>query len=188
MIVHDGKHRHNGAWFFHSKLHCGCKTDRRICQTSLTDVRLVISTARRVLSPKSPKTPQRPSRLLHGFKVELNKSADARGGSGGEWDKHGRLWGCRDSRLPAWHRRWLENRGAVSAFLRRNNEGHFDHSTVFLDALPYPSGVMPWRDGVLVGAPDILFARDTSGDLGADRPNTLHRIRRRQPATSHERI
>ena len=91
-----------------------------------------------------------------------------------EWDEHGRLWvvemadyplGMDDNGKPGGRVRILED---------RNNDGHYDHSTVFLDALPYPSGVMPWRDGVLVSAaPNILFARDTNGDLRADETKIL---------------
>ena len=44
----------------------------------------------------------------------------------------------------------------------------------FSMAFPFPNGVMPWRDGVLISAtPDILFARDTNGDGKADETRVL---------------
>ena len=47
--------------------------------------------------------------------------------------------------------------------------GKIDRATVFADKIPYPTGVMPWRGGVLVTtAPDILFLKDTDGDGKAD--------------------
>jgi len=40
---------------------------------------------------------------------------------------------------------------------------------VFLDGLNYPTGLAPWRNGVLIAAaPDILYAEDTDGDGKAD--------------------
>lgn len=55
---------------------------------------------------------------------------------------------------------WLED---------SDRDGRFDRRVLFLDQLPYPNGVFPWRDGVLISAaPHILFARDTNGDGRAD--------------------
>jgi putative membrane-bound dehydrogenase-like protein len=46
--------------------------------------------------------------------------------------------------------------------------------TVFLDKLPFPTSVAPWRKGVLITcAPDILYAEDTDGDGKADRVEKL---------------
>ena len=45
----------------------------------------------------------------------------------------------------------------------------FATTYVILDNLPFPTGLLPWRDGVLVcAAPDILYAADTTGDGKAD--------------------
>src|SRR5690606_3308267 len=44
----------------------------------------------------------------------------------------------------------------------------------FLEDLPCPTGIIPWKDGVLISAaPDILFARDTDGDGKADHREVL---------------
>ena len=56
-----------------------------------------------------------------------------------------------------------------------DSDGIYDRAVTFLDQLPFPTGVMPWRDGVLVcAAPEILFARDTNGDGAADAVRTLY--------------
>jgi putative membrane-bound dehydrogenase-like protein len=50
-----------------------------------------------------------------------------------------------------------------------DGDGKYDKSTLFLDGVAYPNGVMPWRKGVLISAaPDIIYAEDTDGDGKAD--------------------
>ncbi|MFN0054893.1 MAG: PVC-type heme-binding CxxCH protein [Planctomycetales bacterium] len=55
-----------------------------------------------------------------------------------------------------------------------DDDGQFDRSTLFLE-VPYPTGVLPWRRGVLItSAPHILYAEDTDGDGRADHQETLY--------------
>lgn len=50
-----------------------------------------------------------------------------------------------------------------------DGDGRADRRVLFAEGLPFPSGVLPWRDGLLVtAAPDILLLRDTDGDGRAD--------------------
>ncbi|MBM3968583.1 MAG: c-type cytochrome [Planctomycetes bacterium] len=64
--------------------------------------------------------------------------------------------------------------GRVRILEDTDGDGKYDKSTVFLDKLNFPNGVMPWRDGVLISAaPDVLFARDTNGDNKADEVKIL---------------
>jgi len=59
--------------------------------------------------------------------------------------------------------------GRVKVLEATKQDGKFDRATVFLDALPFPTGLMAWRKGVLIcAAPDILYAEDTNGDGKAD--------------------
>ncbi|NOX54739.1 MAG: c-type cytochrome, partial [Planctomycetes bacterium] len=48
-------------------------------------------------------------------------------------------------------------------------DGRFDRSTVFVDNLPWPTGLL-WFDGGLFvcSAPDLLYCKDTDGDGRAD--------------------
>jgi putative membrane-bound dehydrogenase-like protein len=56
----------------------------------------------------------------------------------------------------------------------RDGDGRFEHSTVFLDGLPWATSVTCWDGGVFVAAsPDILFAKDTNGDGVADKQFTV---------------
>ncbi|XZE52943.1 neutral/alkaline non-lysosomal ceramidase N-terminal domain-containing protein [Planctomycetaceae bacterium SH139] len=65
--------------------------------------------------------------------------------------------------------------GGRVKWLRDNDgDGQLDEATVFLDQLSYPTSVFPWRDGVLIiAAPHILFAKDTTGDGVADYQEVL---------------
>jgi putative membrane-bound dehydrogenase-like protein len=48
-------------------------------------------------------------------------------------------------------------------------DGKFVSSKIFLDNIPFPTGILVWRKGVLIcAAPDIIYAEDTDGDGKAD--------------------
>lgn len=65
--------------------------------------------------------------------------------------------------------------GRVKVLSDTDGDGRFDQATTFLAGLAFPTGVQPWRDGVLISAaPDILFAKDTNGDGQADNVQKLY--------------
>jgi putative membrane-bound dehydrogenase-like protein len=66
--------------------------------------------------------------------------------------------------------------GRIKRLTDTNGDGVFDKATVFLEALDFPTGVHPWRDGVIVSAaPEIFFARDRNGDGRADEREVLYK-------------
>jgi putative membrane-bound dehydrogenase-like protein len=59
--------------------------------------------------------------------------------------------------------------GNVSLLEDTNDDGVFDKSTIFVDGLSWPTGVVPYDGGVFIAvAPDMLYAKDTNGDGKAD--------------------
>jgi putative membrane-bound dehydrogenase-like protein len=59
--------------------------------------------------------------------------------------------------------------GGVARLEDRDGDGRFEARTQFLDGLSWPTGVLPYDDGVFVAvAPDIIYAKDTNGDGVAD--------------------
>ncbi len=53
--------------------------------------------------------------------------------------------------------------------LEDSGGGKFVRSRVFADGLAFPTGLMPYKEGVLVAAaPDIIYLPDLDGDLRAD--------------------
>ncbi len=55
-----------------------------------------------------------------------------------------------------------------------DGDGQYDKTTLFLEGVPFPNGVIAWKKGVLVSAaPDIFYAEDTDGDGKADVKHVL---------------
>src|SRR3989442_7558455 len=59
--------------------------------------------------------------------------------------------------------------GRVKVLEDVDGDGTYGQAAVFLDGLPFPTGITAWNKGVLVcAAPDIIYAEDTNGDGKAD--------------------
>ena len=99
-----------------------------------------------------------------------------------DWGADGKLWVVEMRDYPMGMDGKLEARRSVRFLQDTNGDGHYDTATLFLDNLPFPTGVFAWRKGVLVcAAPDILYAEDTNGDGQADVvKKTFHRLRHQQ--------
>jgi putative membrane-bound dehydrogenase-like protein len=79
----------------------------------------------------------------------------------------GRLWVAEMADYPSGKEGRFEPGGRVRVLESVN--GVFTKSTVFLDNIPFPTGIKVWRKGVLVcAAPDILYAEDSRRDGKAD--------------------
>ena len=64
--------------------------------------------------------------------------------------------------------------GRVKILEDTKGTGKFDKATLFLDDLAYPTAVLPWRKGALViCAPEIFYAEDTTGGGNADKKEVL---------------
>lgn len=91
------------------------------------------------------------------------------------WGADGKLWIVEMADYPL----GIDGKGKFGGRVRyledTDGDGRYDRSTLFLDGLGYPTGVMPWRKGVLVTcAPEILYAEDTDDDGKADIRKTLY--------------
>ena len=59
--------------------------------------------------------------------------------------------------------------GRVKRLEDTDGDGTIDQSTIFADSLVLPTGIMRWKDGLLVtDAPDVLFLADRNGDGHAE--------------------
>ncbi len=81
----------------------------------------------------------------------------------------GALWVCEMHDYPSGLAGNFEPGGKVRLLRDVDNDGIYDRSTLFIDNLPFPTGVTVWKKGVLIcAAPDIIYAEDTNGDGKAD--------------------
>jgi putative membrane-bound dehydrogenase-like protein len=68
-------------------------------------------------------------------------------------------------------------KGRVVYLTDTDGDGKYDKRTVFLDSLDYPTGVLPWRKGVLVtAAPDILYAEDVTPDNANQKADKIEKL------------
>ncbi|WP_435010880.1 PVC-type heme-binding CxxCH protein [Tundrisphaera lichenicola] len=93
-----------------------------------------------------------------------------------DWGGDGKLWVAEMLDYPSGSDGDYKPGGRVSFLEDLDGDGRFDKATRFLGGLPFPTGVMAWRKGVLIcAAPDIIYAEDLDGDGQADRREVLYR-------------
>ncbi len=127
--------------------------------------------------PRSPTDSLSSIRMRPGFEIELAAAEpQVMDPIAFDWGPDGRLWVVEMADYPL----GLDDQGQPGGRIRVledvDGDRYYEKSTVFLDGIPFPTGLMVWRDGVLVSAaPDIFFASDTDGDGKADHHEVLYR-------------
>ncbi|MCE9548015.1 MAG: HEAT repeat domain-containing protein, partial [Planctomycetia bacterium] len=92
------------------------------------------------------------------------------------WGPDGRLWVAEMADYPLGEENQGRPGGRIRVLEDTDGDGKYDRSTVFLDHVNMPTGLLPWRNGVLVtAAPEIVFAADRDGDGKADERTVLYR-------------
>lgn len=85
------------------------------------------------------------------------------------WDEKGRLFVAEMTDYPI-----TRGGGRIRLLEDPDEKGRRRKSTVFAEGIPFPTGVSPFRGGLLVSAaPDLLFLKDEDGDGRADRREPL---------------
>ena len=120
--------------------------------------------------PKSPEASLRSIRVSPGLRVELVAAEPlVIDPVSINFGPDGKTWVVEMHDYPLGLRGGYEPGGRIVFLEDTDRDGFPDKRTVFLDGLPFPSGVTVWRKGVLVcAAPDILYAEDTDGDGRVD--------------------
>jgi len=142
--------------------------------------------------PPTPKTPEAATKSIHvlpGFTVELMAAEPlVLDPISFEFGPDGKLWvvemgdyplGAKEkpaepvpgkkSRTPL-----EQGGGQIRCLVDSDGDGTYDKGTVFLE-VPYPTGVLPWKKGVLVvAAPNVIYAEDKDGDGHADTREVLY--------------
>lgn len=163
----------NGAWF--AKRHMWLQNEDTNRMPDGVDRRSFGDLLGDNPPPKNPNAALRSMQVRQGFSIELVAAeplvADP---IYFDWGLDGRLWVVEMADYPL----GLDDRGKPGGRIRlledTDADGKYDKSTLFLDGIPFPTAVMPWRRGVLVSAaPSIFYAEDTDGDGKADRREVL---------------
>jgi putative membrane-bound dehydrogenase-like protein len=124
------------------------------------------------------KTPEQSLKMMTvrpGYKVELAASEPVvQDPIAIAWGPDGRLWVVEMGDYPLGTDGKGKFGGKIKVLESTKKDGRYDKATVFLEGIGFPTGILPWRKGVLIcGAPDIAYAEDTNGDGKADKIERL---------------
>ena len=170
MIVRAGPHPDNGAWF-----HAQClwvQNEDTAAKPDLVERRsfkeLMAGGLPPALSPAEALAAMRPR---PGFQVELVAAEPmTKSPIAFDWGADGKLWVVEMGDYPLGTDGKGKPGGVVRFLESTHGDGHYDRSTVFLDGLPFPTGIIAWGKGVIVcDPPEIFYAEDTDGDGRADK-------------------
>lgn len=124
----------------------------------------------RLSEAKSPDGAKQSMRVAPGFRVDLVAHEPLTMDPVAlDWGPDGKMWVAEMADYP----RGMDDKGKPGGRIRfledTNGDGIYDKSTLFLEEVPFPNGVISWKKGVLVSAaPDVFYAEDTDGDGKAD--------------------
>lgn len=174
MIVRDGPHPDNGAWF-HDHTMWVQNEDTSGMRDVVERRTFKELLAGQLTQPKSPRDSLAAMRARPGFKVELAASEPlVESPISFEWGADGKLWVVEMVDYPLGMDGHGKPGGIVKFLEDTKGNGNYDKATVFLDGLSFPNGIIPWRKGVIVSdPPEVFYAEDTNGDGHADTHVTL---------------
>ncbi|MCA9066801.1 MAG: hypothetical protein KDA96_27225, partial [Planctomycetaceae bacterium] len=128
--------------------------------------------------PRSPEESMQLAHVREGYELQLVAAEPlVKDPVAIDWGPDGRLWVAEMADYPS----GMDNNGKPGGRIRvlqhsgEDPGGPYDTSTIFLNDVPFPTGVMVWGKGVLItAAPEIIYAEDTDGDGKADVRQTLY--------------
>lgn len=172
-IVRHGTNQ--GAWF--SKQHLWVQNEHTAQLSDLVDKRSFSELlGDQVPGPKSPDDALRMMEVRAGFQVQQVASEPlVMDPVAFAWGTDGKLWVVEMADYPL----GIDGQGKAGGRIRyledTTGDGNYDQSVLFLDEIGYPTGIMPWRKGVLVtAAPEIFYAEDQNGDGRSDFVQVLY--------------
>jgi putative membrane-bound dehydrogenase-like protein len=127
------------------------------------------------VAPKTPLQSLRSMRTRDDLEIEL-VAAEPQVASpiAIDWSADGRMFVCEMFDYPTGVDGSWRPGGRVRVLEDADRDGAYEKSTIFLDNIPFPTGVTAYARGVIVcAAPDILFAQDTDHDGNADKVEKL---------------
>lgn len=173
MISRNGTN--NGAWF-HSR-HLWIQNEDTDKLKNLVDGKSFEELLKEGgPQPKSPDAALKTIKVKPGFRVELVAAEPLlKDPVAFDWGPDGKLWVAEMADYPL----GIDEKGTFGGRVRYledlDGDGTYDKSTLFLEGLGFPTGVMAWKKGAIVTtAPEVFYAEDTNGDGKADQRETLY--------------
>jgi putative membrane-bound dehydrogenase-like protein len=132
---------------------------------------LALSSRQRPVADVSPEDALATFQLAEGFQIELVASEPLISDPVAmEIDEQGRLYVVEMHGYPL----ELSGSGKVVLLTDTDHDGRMDQSQVFAEGLTLPTGIMRWKQGVIVtDAPHVLYLADADGDGRAEIRDTL---------------
>ncbi|MBO0697021.1 MAG: c-type cytochrome [Zavarzinella sp.] len=127
--------------------------------------------------PLSPQEELKTFKTLPGFKVELVAcEPNVIDPVAMAFDERGRLFVCEMIGYPnGGVATGVEKRGRIRCLTDEDGDGVYEKSVVYADGLRFPTGIRPWKGGVIVcNAPDIIYLPDDDHDNKADKIQVLY--------------
>ena len=126
-----------------------------------------------LLKPRPAKEPNEAVKAFEtipGFRMELvAHEPEVVDPVAATFDEDGRLYVAEMRDYPFRPKEGEQATGKIRQLVDTDGDGRFDRSTIFADELLWPTGVIPWKQGVFVAAaPNIYYFKDTDGDGVAD--------------------
>lgn len=108
--------------------------------------------------------------LLPGLRIELAASEpQVIDPVSAAFDHRGRLWVVEMNDYPNGPKEAGQFNGKIKVLTDRDGDGYFETANVFADSLVFPTGVQPFRDGVIATvAGEVVYLADTDGDDRCD--------------------
>ncbi len=173
MISRNGTN--NGAWF-HSR-HLWVQNEDTDKLKNLVDGKSFDELLEaQEPQPKSPDAALKTIKVKPGFRVELVAAEPLlKDPVAFDWGPDGKLWVAEMADYPL----GIDEKGTFGGRVRYledlDGDGIYDKSTLFLEGLGFPTGVMAWKKGAIVTtAPEVFYAEDSNGDGKADQREPLY--------------
>lgn len=91
------------------------------------------------------------------------------------WDENGRIYVAEMLDYPDDPPHGKPARSRIRLLEDNDGDGKYERAVIFADQVLQVSGLLPWKEGLLVtSAPDILWMKDTDGDGKADVRKVLY--------------
>lgn len=122
------------------------------------------------IPPKEPAEAVKTFEAIRGFQMQLVASEpDVTDPVAAAFDENGLLYVAEMIDYPDPPREGKPPLGRVRVLDDADGDGRYEKSWIFADTIRWPTGVVPWKQGVFVAAaPDIWYLKDEDGDHRAD--------------------